>query len=67
MSVIAALLFGGDGLIAQSPVRVRVQTELGDIVVEVDQAKAPVTAANFLRYVDARGSPRRSASSRSHE
>ena len=36
-----------------APVRVRVQTELGDIVVEVDQARAPVTAANFLRYVDA--------------
>ena len=35
------------------PVRVLVQTELGDIVVEVDQARAPVTAANFLRYVDA--------------
>jgi peptidyl-prolyl cis-trans isomerase A (cyclophilin A) len=35
------------------PVRVRVQTELGDIVVEVDQVKAPVTAANFLKYVDA--------------
>jgi peptidyl-prolyl cis-trans isomerase A (cyclophilin A) len=39
---------------AQSaPVRVLVQTELGDIVVEVDQARAPVTAANFLKYVDA--------------
>jgi peptidyl-prolyl cis-trans isomerase A (cyclophilin A) len=50
--VIAALLWGGDHLLSQSPVRVRVQTELGDIVVEVDQAKAPVTAANFLRYVD---------------
>ena len=35
------------------PVRVRVQTELGDIVVEVDQGKAPNTAANFLKYVDA--------------
>jgi len=35
------------------PVRVRVQTELGDIVVEVDQARAPVTASNFLKYVDA--------------
>ena len=52
-SLIAALLGGGDPLAAQSPVRVRVQTELGDIVVEVDQAKAPATAANFLRYVDA--------------
>jgi peptidyl-prolyl cis-trans isomerase A (cyclophilin A) len=50
--VIAALL-GGDHLLSQSPVRVRVQTELGDIVVEVDPARAPITAANFLRYVDA--------------
>jgi peptidyl-prolyl cis-trans isomerase A (cyclophilin A) len=48
-----AVLVGGDRLLAQSPVRVRVQTELGDIVVEVDRAKAPATAANFLRYVDA--------------
>jgi len=30
-----------------------VETELGIIMLEVDQAKAPVTAANFLRYVDA--------------
>jgi len=51
--VIAALFWGGDHLASQSPVRVRVQTELGDIVVEVDPAKAPATAANFLRYVDA--------------
>src|SRR5688500_58695 len=51
--LIAALFWGGDQFIAQSPVRVRVQTELGDIVVEVDEAKAPATAANFLRYVDA--------------
>ena len=36
-----------------NPVRVRVQTELGEIVVEVDQAKAPTTTANFLKYVDA--------------
>ena len=51
--VIAALCWGGDRLDGQSPVRVRVQTELGDIVVEVDTARAPATAANFLRYVDA--------------
>ena len=30
----------------------RVQTELGDIVIEVDPVKAPITAANFLKYVD---------------
>ena len=51
--MIAALVWGGDLALAQEPVRVRVQTELGDIVVEVDQARAPGTAANFLRYVDA--------------
>jgi len=34
------------------PVRVRVQTSLGDIVLELDPAKAPGTTANFLKYVD---------------
>src|SRR3954470_13943297 len=38
---------------AQSPVRVLVKTELGDIVLEVDAKRAPNTAANFLRYLDA--------------
>ncbi|MGQ0735464.1 MAG: peptidylprolyl isomerase [Acidobacteriota bacterium] len=38
---------------AQPLVRVLVQTELGDIVLEVNTARAPNTAANFLRYVDA--------------
>lgn len=37
----------------EAPVRVRVQTALGDIVIEVDRARAPITAANFLKYVDA--------------
>lgn len=36
-----------------APVRVRVQTELGDIILEVDASRAPITAANFLKYVDA--------------
>jgi peptidyl-prolyl cis-trans isomerase A (cyclophilin A) len=31
-----------------------VQTELGDIEIEVDAGRAPGTAANFLKYVDAR-------------
>lgn len=35
------------------PVRVRVQTSLGDIVLELDAARAPNTTANFLKYVDA--------------
>jgi peptidyl-prolyl cis-trans isomerase A (cyclophilin A) len=51
--MIAAFYWGGDHFAAQSPIRVRVQTEVGDIVVEVDSANAPATAANFLRYVHA--------------
>src|SRR5262245_23261773 len=34
------------------PVRVLIQTSLGDIEVEVDPARAPATTANFLRYVE---------------
>ena len=36
----------------QESVRVVIDTELGEIEVEVDAAKAPGTVANFLRYVD---------------
>jgi peptidyl-prolyl cis-trans isomerase A (cyclophilin A) len=36
-----------------APVRVLISTDLGDIEVELD-ARAPVTVANFLRYVDAK-------------
>jgi peptidyl-prolyl cis-trans isomerase A (cyclophilin A) len=35
-----------------APVRVQFETEAGAFVVEVDAARAPRTAANFLRYVD---------------
>ena len=34
------------------PTLVEIATELGAIVIEVDTEHAPVTAANFLRYVD---------------
>src|SRR5215467_2805047 len=37
---------------AADTVRVRIVTELGDIVVEVDSARTPITSTNFLRYVD---------------
>ena len=33
-------------------VRVTMQTELGNIELAIDSARAPVTATNFLRYVD---------------
>ncbi len=47
----SAALHGGT-VAAQALPRVVIQTELGDIEVEVDSVRAPVTAANFLRYVD---------------
>jgi peptidyl-prolyl cis-trans isomerase A (cyclophilin A) len=34
-------------------VRVLIETELGEIEAEIEVERAPVTAANFLRYVDA--------------
>jgi peptidyl-prolyl cis-trans isomerase A (cyclophilin A) len=34
------------------PVVVVIETAKGDIVVELDQTRAPITTANFLRYVD---------------
>ena len=40
------------GAAAEAP-QVLIRTELGDILLEVYPDKAPVTAANFLRYVDA--------------
>jgi len=42
-------LWGADA----KPVHVLLHTEAGDIELEIDAAHAPVTAANFLRYVDA--------------
>jgi len=38
---------------AQNP-KVLMKTELGDITVEIFADKAPITAANFLKYVDSR-------------
>jgi peptidyl-prolyl cis-trans isomerase A (cyclophilin A) len=35
-----------------APVRVLICTDKGDILVEINRAQAPRTAANFLRYVD---------------
>ena len=40
------------GASAQQLPRVVIQTALGDIEAEIDSVHAPITAANFLRYVD---------------
>ncbi len=39
---------------APATVRVVLTTQAGPIVIEVETERAPVTSANFLRYVDAR-------------
>ena len=37
---------------AQATTKVVISTTLGDIVVALETERAPITAANFLRYVD---------------
>lgn len=39
---------------AKGPVSVIISTSLGDITVELDAEKAPITVENFLAYVDAK-------------
>ncbi|MFC2165076.1 peptidylprolyl isomerase [Acidobacteriota bacterium] len=39
------------GVSAENP-KVLIQTELGDIIVEIYLKEAPITAANFMTYVD---------------
>jgi peptidyl-prolyl cis-trans isomerase A (cyclophilin A) len=39
---------------APAPVRVAIETSAGRIVAEVDIVRAPLSAKNFLRYVDAK-------------
>jgi peptidyl-prolyl cis-trans isomerase A (cyclophilin A) len=55
MVVVGLVLAGPRSAPAQTDItspKVNLHTELGDIVVEVYVDRAPVTATNFLRYVD---------------
>lgn len=54
-AVAAIALFGGTPLGAQSSrlPMVVIETTMGTITAEIDSVRAPISAANFLRYVDA--------------
>ncbi|MDO8678364.1 MAG: peptidylprolyl isomerase [Acidobacteriota bacterium] len=57
--ILCFLLALGSALADQSPagsglVPVVIETSIGSIEIEVDAVHAPLTAANFLRYVDAK-------------
>lgn len=51
-TALALLIGGAERAAAQALPHVVIRTELGDIEAEIDTIRAPVTAANFLRYVD---------------
>ncbi|MDX1382565.1 MAG: peptidylprolyl isomerase [Thermoanaerobaculia bacterium] len=53
MSAALVVVLAAAVAFAQTLPRVVVATEVGDIELEIDVVRAPVTAANFLRYVDA--------------
>jgi len=51
LSAALTLMAGGLALAARSNPVVKLETSKGDIVIELDEAKAPKTVANFLAYV----------------
>jgi peptidyl-prolyl cis-trans isomerase A (cyclophilin A) len=52
-AAVLTVLAGAQGL-TDGEILVRVETALGDIDIAVDTKHAPITAANFLKYVDGR-------------
>ena len=50
--VVVAAVIADEQEKAVKTVRVLIQTEKGDIEVELDAGRAPKTVANFLKYVD---------------
>jgi peptidyl-prolyl cis-trans isomerase A (cyclophilin A) len=55
LTALLCFAVGSLPLSAQAPSpKVLIKTSLGDITLELDQAKAPITVKNFLAYVDAK-------------
>jgi peptidyl-prolyl cis-trans isomerase A (cyclophilin A) len=52
---LAGILVAGTAAFAQPRLpRVVIETSLGSITAEIDSVRAPISAANFLKYVDAK-------------
>ena len=51
MALFAGLTLSGAVLATDAAPQVSLQTSMGEIVLELDQDKAPATVANFLQYV----------------
>lgn len=51
-ALLIALYLAPAAVSAQATTNVVIATELGDIVVALETERAPITAANFLRYAD---------------
>ncbi|MEO0063090.1 MAG: hypothetical protein RLZZ08_1650 [Pseudomonadota bacterium] len=54
LACVAAPSLAQDAPVSPALTNVVMQTELGDIVIALEVQRAPITAANFLRYVDAK-------------
>ncbi len=52
-SALAGLICGGNAWSAEQGIRVELDTEMGEVVVEVFPKAAPLSACDFLAYVDA--------------
>ena len=50
LSLIAVFLFGG--AFGQALPKIKIETSLGEIIVEVDTINAPISALNFLKHVE---------------
>lgn len=52
LGLLCALPLGGMAESAGKDVKVKLETNMGDIVMELNGAKAPITVANFVKYVE---------------
>lgn len=52
LSLTATSSFATENEAPTAPAKVKLETSLGSIIIELDSEKAPITVSNFLKYVD---------------